>query len=217
MPMMTLSYVLLFMFLISSVISSSYRPVVLMHGVGANAESMNDVVSWIKEAYPGIYIKNVEIGDGVSDSWHWSMPKQVASFAQQVIQDENLKSGFDLIGYSQGGLITRAYIEQYNKPKVHNYVSWVGPHSGVFGVPEFNKVYCPIQDTLCDFLDKAFSDILKDKYAAYLLQDYFSFASYWKDPFDLESYLMLNRFLPDLNNERLQKVQTKNRNVLQKF
>lgn len=44
--------------------AAARNPVVLMHGIGANASSMDHVVKWINAAYPDIYVKNVEIGDG---------------------------------------------------------------------------------------------------------------------------------------------------------
>ena len=44
--------------------TTEYNPVVIMHGIGASASSMNSVVSWIGQAFPGIYVKNVEIGNG---------------------------------------------------------------------------------------------------------------------------------------------------------
>lgn len=83
------------------------------------------------------------------------MNKQVEEFAKTVKSDPALKDGFNLIGtlefvqslivfagYSQGGLITRAYIERYNDPPVYNYISWVGPHQGIYGDPLINN-WCP--------------------------------------------------------------------------
>jgi palmitoyl-protein thioesterase len=90
---------------------------------------------------------------------------QVHYFAEILANDTNLRGGFNLIGHSQGALISRhvtilvgntklnrAYIERYNNPPVLNYISWVGPHDGVFGVPDFNY-YCPDSDYLCDLLN----------------------------------------------------------------
>lgn len=67
-----------------------------------------------------------------------SVSEQVAQFAATVKNDSRLAQGFNLIGHSQGGLITRAYIERYNNPPVYNYVSLAGPFDGVYGVPAFN-------------------------------------------------------------------------------
>lgn len=37
---------------------------------------------------------------------------------------------FNAIGFSQGTLITRGYIERCNNPPVFNYIAWVGPQDG---------------------------------------------------------------------------------------
>lgn len=37
------------------------------------------------------------------------------------------------------------------------------------------------------------------------LQNHFSFAAYWKDPYNIPTYLVYNTFLADINNERPQK------------
>jgi len=37
---------------------------------------------------------------------------------------------FNVIGYSQGNLIIRAYIEKYNDPPVESFISMHGPMMG---------------------------------------------------------------------------------------
>lgn len=34
------------------------------------------------------------------------------------------------------------------------------------------------------------------------MQDLISFATYWKDPYNMSTYLEVNQFLADINNER---------------
>jgi len=65
----------------------------MMHGIGAGASSMDNPVKWLSEAYPGIYIKNVEIGDGYWDSFFMKMSDQVDNFAKQIQSDPNLAKG----------------------------------------------------------------------------------------------------------------------------
>ena len=48
-----------------------------------------------------MYIKNVEVGNGYEDSVFMDMNDQVDCFAKKVLNDTNLKDGFNLIGYSQ--------------------------------------------------------------------------------------------------------------------
>lgn len=180
--------------------SGAYRPVVLMHGLGASAESMSHAQGWIEADFPGIYTHNVEIGNGKDSSFFMNINLQVDEFAQTVKKDPNLAQGFNLIGHSQGGLIGRAYIERYNSPPVFNFMSWAGPMAGVYGVPDFNAI-CP--DAECPWLNEIFSWLLEGKYEA--LQDHISFAAYWRDPLNATQWAKTNNFLADINNMLLVK------------
>lgn len=138
--------------------------------------------------------------------------EQCDNLAASLKADPKLAGGFDLIGHSQGGLLTRCYVERHNDPPVHNLISWAGPQDGVYGIPDFN----------IPFLDKLWSEVLEGGWATGL-QDFISFASaltvpsgaksqnsdtmvlctaYWKDPYNYTLYLEKNQFLADINNER---------------
>jgi len=188
---------------------TKWRPVVLMHGLLAGAEAMSHAQQWMQADFPNIYTLNVEIGDGKDSSLLMDINKQVESFAATVAADPSLRSGFNLVCHSQGGLICRAYLERYNNPPVHNFVSWAGPHAGVFGVPDLNYL-CP--DAYCPWLAWAF-DLVLESWAEAWVQQSISFASYWKDPLDYSAYLKYNQFLADINNERPQKNETYKRHL----
>ncbi len=47
------------------------------------------------------------------DSLLMNMNQQVEEFAKAVRADPLLKNGFNLIAHSQGGLVSRGYIERY--------------------------------------------------------------------------------------------------------
>ena len=64
---------------------------------------MSHYEKFIKEDFPGIYVHNVEIGNGRADSLFMNINKQVEQFAQHVKSDPKLRNGFNLIGHSQGG------------------------------------------------------------------------------------------------------------------
>eukprot|EP01133_Synstelium_polycarpum_P004253 gene4253-4963_t len=165
-----------------------YRPVVLMHGVNQNAKSMEEVKDWIAAALPGIYIVNMEIGGGKMDSIFTHMNDQVAQYNEKVNADPKLANGFNAIGFSQGTLITRGYIERFNSPKVHNYIGWAGPQRGQFGTPFLN----------IKWIDEILGTIPYDNWA----QGTFSPAQYWRDPYVIDEYLEKSTFLADINNER---------------
>jgi len=204
--------VLLFVCIAISVVEAArYRPVVLMHGLGADASTMETIGDWIRYDYPGIYILNVEIGNGGKDSLEMNINHQIDLFAQAVQSDIHLKDGFNLIGWSQGGLVTRAYVERYNNPPVHNLISYAGPQDGVYGTPEINAL-CP--DKSCPWLDEVMDLLLTGKSPTKLLQEHVSFAAYWKSPFDYEGYLLNNEFLADINNEKPTKNPTYKKNII---
>ena len=47
-----------------------------------------------------------------------NLDKSVDEFAAVVQKDANLAGGFDAVGFSQGNIIIRGYVEKYNSPPV---------------------------------------------------------------------------------------------------
>jgi len=170
-----------------------YRPVVLMYGITGDNNTMAVVEGWIKAVFPSIYVKRVQIGDGTWDSIFMPMNDQVKEFCSHIAADDNLKDGFNVIGYSQGSLISRGYIQRCNNPKVFNFISWAGPQAGQFGLPWIN----------IDILDYYLGSF--PYYEP--IQSWLAPAQFWKDPYDLDDYLSVSLFLPDLNNEKAEKNQ----------
>ena len=122
--------------------ANAFLPVVLMHGtastpwflrvltsqsfqgITASTATVSHVVDMLKLHLPGVYVKNVEIGDGPVDSVFWSMDKQVGlypalqfdisptlsdiwylqldQFCSQLAADPKLAGGINLMGFSQG-------------------------------------------------------------------------------------------------------------------
>jgi palmitoyl-protein thioesterase len=176
-----------------------------MHGLLADAEAMSHAQGWIEADFPGIYTHNVEIGNGRDDSMFMDINHQVDLLAASVASDPKLQNGFNLVCHSQGGLLCRAYIERYNNPPVHNFISWAGPHQGQYGVPMLNAL-CP--DYLCPWLDWVMDLILDGSWEDQQFQSEIAFAAYWHDPFNEDRYKERNIFLADINNERDNKNQT---------
>ena len=134
------TFLLLFATIFSRPLESmNYRPVVLMHGIVASASDMDELAGWLRNAFPGIYVVSIEIGNGVEDSLLWPLDKQVEHFCGKVKNDVHLQQGFNLLGFSQGTLITRAAVERCSLP-VHNLISMSGLHEGVFGIPYLLKL-----------------------------------------------------------------------------
>jgi len=181
--------------------SRDLRPVVIFHGIAADSDVMDEVLGWIQDALPGIYIKNVEIGDGYLDSFFMNMNDQVENFCSQMASDSKLANGFNLLGYSQGGLVSRGFVERCNYPPVHNFITWSAPHGGQFGIP--SKV-------TWTWLAEWVASIPYD----FWMQDEITFAEYWKDPYNLDEYLQKSQYLADINNEKDTKNITYKKNMM---
>jgi len=178
--------------LAATAIEGAWRPVVLMHGLTDEAKSMENPKKWIQADFPGIYVANIEIGNGASSSLFQHFPTQVDEFARKVQADPNLRNGFNVIGHSQGGLIVRGYVEKFNNPQVYNMITWAAPHGGQYGVPEMAEL---------DFLAKIFSELMAGNLTD-VVQFGFSFATYWRDPLHYQRYLNVSHWIADFNNER---------------
>lgn len=163
-------------------------PIVLMHGVNSDASSLNYLQNLIQENFPNKFVLNVEIGDGRMTSIFTQMFDQVELFNQQIQQYPQLSNGFHLIGFSQGTLITRGYIQLYNKPPVINYISLAGPQAGQFGTPYIN---IPTLDNLLSEIDYITP-----------IQNYLAPGQYWKNPKLLDLYREKSIYLAVINNER---------------
>jgi len=183
--------------LVGFCLAQQYRPLVLMHGLMTGSEAMSHIQGWVAQDFPGIYVKNIEIGNGRDDSLFMNLNAQCDSLAKQILADPKLAKGFTLIGHSQGALTSRCAIQRYDLP-VYNFISLAGPQDGVYGVPDLNAL-CP--DDLCPWLNDIFSRIVDGSWTEPVVQESISFAAYWKDPFDYNNYLKYSIYLADVNNE----------------
>ncbi|KAL6048334.1 Palmitoyl-protein thioesterase 1 [Balamuthia mandrillaris] len=150
----------------------------------------------LEAKFPGIYVRAMEIGNGYIDSLFWSVGVQVKEFCKAAKLDPKLAGGFNLIGFSQGGMITRGYIERCNDPPVLNYISWVAPQMGIYGVPYAGSI---------SYLNTTLDAIVECCIYSEWVQNRISFAGYWKDPYDMATYTKNSLYLPDINNERATK------------
>jgi len=181
-------------------ILKQYRPIVLWHGMGdscCNKNSMGQVMEFIKEKLPGIYVRSIALNaDDTNDrraSFFGSINEQVADVYQQLGKDEKLAGGFNAIGFSQGGQFLRAYVQRYNKPRVYNLVTFGSQHSGVADVPncvDNTDLWCKMMRGI----------VRRNAYTEWAQQNIIQ-AQYYKDPENLEAYSKTNHFLTDINNE----------------
>ncbi len=182
--------ILLSIILFTRIVSvlSSNTPIVIMHGINSDASSMEYLKNLIQQNLPDRFVFNVEVGNGRETSIFSPMFNQVEMFNQQIQSKPELANGFHLIGFSQGTLITRGYIEIYNNPPVKNYISLAGPQAGQYGIPYLN---IPELDCLLTEIDyfTPFQEMLAP-------------GQYWKNPKLIKLYQARSIFLAILNNER---------------
>lgn len=193
---------LVFILSLLASVFAAQRPIVLLHGLANSSSSMVSVMGWIREKYPNVYINNLEIGDGYDDSLFMNLNSQTEIVCQKLATDPNLRvpGGFIFIGYSQGALIARGFIQRCNYPPVHTYISIVGPHGGTFGLPRTDN-----QAWYWKFLEEYI--IGSEMYAPWL-QALFTIPQFWRDPYDYQGFTQNSLYLADVNNVRTQKNQT---------
>lgn len=167
-------------------------PIVLVHGILSDKYAMAPTEEYIKKYMPDVYVKSISIGLGKATSF-FNMYDQAEWLKEDLEADPNLKDGCIIIAHSQGGLVTRYFIERYNNPRVYIYISWGSPQSGVFGTPGTLDDRFTWLNIMEDYTYKVLY--------TYPVQKWVSFASYWHDPLHYDKYLKKCSFLPYLNNE----------------
>lgn len=173
-------------------------PVVLLHGILDNAANMEEAAGWVREALgPRTYVRSIEIGDGEVDSLTKPMDWQLSQLAAQLRADVRLAGGFNLIGYSQGSLLARGFVQRYNEPRVHTLISWVGPQAGQYGCPDWEANWPDLAASTVMYLNQLTSAMWYSE----PLQATMSFSNYWRDPLRLDLYRERSTFLADINNE----------------
>ena len=159
---------------------------------------MEEAAGWVREALgPGSYVRCIEIGNGEVDSLIMPMNQQLSQLAAQLQADVRLSRGFNLIGYSQGSLLARGFVQRYGTPRVHTLISWVGPQAGQYGCPDWEANWPDLAASTVIAINQLTSAVwYSDASQASL-----SFSNYWRDPLRLELYRQKSAFLADLNNE----------------
>ncbi|KAF8978570.1 hypothetical protein BGZ46_006333 [Entomortierella lignicola] len=182
--------------------AAAQRPVVFYHGMGDSAHSkgMLELFDSIKEIAPEIYIHSIYLAatekDDQQASFFGNVNTQIETVCQQLKEIEELKDGFNAVGFSQGGQFLRAYIQRCNDPPVHNLITVGSQHGGVSDIPG-----CIQADVSCRLMR---SIARGGVYSGYV-RDHVVQAQYYKDPRNLQTYLEKSIFLPDINNELIVK------------
>jgi hypothetical protein len=116
-------------------------PVVLAHGMGDSCfnSGFKSVVAAVGKKL-GVYATCIPTGDNrlmdTINGFLLNMDKSVDEFARRVRADPKLKGGFHALGLSQGNNLIRGYIQKFNDPPVHTFLSVCGINAGVAAFPQ---------------------------------------------------------------------------------
>ncbi|TFK54516.1 alpha/beta-hydrolase [Heliocybe sulcata] len=179
---------------------SKPRPLVLWHGLGDSHSSpgMMRFADEVKAIHEGIFVHSIYITEDLDEDrkagWFGNISAQLELVVDQLNNIEELKDGFDAMGFSQGGQFLRAYVERYNSPPIHNLITFGSQHMGVADMPMCEPgpgyVWCRLARRM------ARGGVYGAWAQANLIQ-----AQYYRDPDQLPVYLSRNHFMPDINNE----------------
>ncbi|KAJ4459307.1 putative palmitoyl protein thioesterase [Paratrimastix pyriformis] len=161
---MTPSKFVFLLAVLATVSLAAPTPIVLLHGIKATNQTMAHVADLLRQTIPGVYVHNAEIGKGDVDSF-WPMTKQIDYLCKDLAADPHLQGGFNVFTVSQGGLVTRGYVERCNSPPVRNIAFWVSPQAGVSGVPMVEPWCDQVfhNSSLCYALDHVFDAVVYTK------------------------------------------------------
>lgn len=171
---------------------------------------MKQIAELAESVNPGTFVHNIQLGqDSNSDrtaSFYGNVTTQLEEVCDALAAHPILSTApaIDALGFSQGGLFLRGYVERCNSPPVRSLVTFGSPHAGI---TEFKD--CGAADFLC----KGAMALLRFNTWSSFVQGKLVPAQYFRDAQDYEAYLEGSNFLADVNNEREEKVERYKENV----
>lgn len=171
-------------------------PIVLWHGLGDtySSEGIKEISEILNEAL-GVFVYSIYVDrnplNDRNDGFFGNVNDQIESVANQLSNVPELQNGFNAIGFSQGGLFLRGYIERYNQPPVYNLITFGTPHYGISDFHCFMNVF--VCKAVAYFIKHAIWSWVKDNVVV---------AQYYRDTDNMNEYLEYNVFLSDINNEK---------------
>ncbi len=183
------------LFLAAHLFAQQYTPIVLVHGLTSDDKAMHPTIDYIRK-YMGddVYVTSLEVGNGELTSFS-NAHTQIEHLKDEICADPHLKNGFNIVAHSQGGLLSRYYVQKYNNPKVHTLITLGSPHQGIYGLPGTLDA----RFKWLDYMEAYAHNVLY----SWSFQHYVSFAGYWHDTLHYDTYLKYACFLPYANNQIL--------------
>ncbi|KAJ3660756.1 hypothetical protein Zmor_005191 [Zophobas morio] len=170
------------------IVTQSYKPVFLIHGIMTGSVCMDLIKARIEEKHPGTMVFNTDRFGGWSSLENmWYQAQQIGSDLINITQ--LYPEGIHLLGYSQGALLSRTILQAFPEHNVKNFISLSGPQAGQYGT---------------DFLHLIFPDLaLKSAFELFYSRvgQHTSVGNYWNDPYHQTLYKEYSQYLPYVNNE----------------
>ncbi|CAD5118675.1 DgyrCDS7360 [Dimorphilus gyrociliatus] len=178
-----------------------FRPIVLVHGILNGPAEFKDFLKILETYHPGTPTVVIDAyNDFQSFDSMWLQLHDVSKLIMN--KTSHFEDGYNLLCFSQGGLLCRSFIQSEDKHRVRNFISLSSPQGGQYG----NTVYIH------------FHLIKEEAYRFFytLEGQRWSVGNYWNDPHHHEMYLKYNTFLPKMDNSVITEQSAKyKRNLLQ--
>lgn len=182
--------------------------IIVLHGMGDSCKNlgMKNLIKTMSDFYhKKVVIKCIMIGKTLEEdtvnAFKLTMNDQASRVAELIQTDKSLKEPIYAIGFSQGNLVIRAYIQKYawrsSYPSVKSFISIHGPLLGVGALPKCNPQWNYL-GYFCDVLNHLTSELAYTKF----IQNSLAQSNYYRDPYFIKDYLTTN-FLPNLNFETI--------------
>ncbi|EEP75365.1 conserved hypothetical protein [Uncinocarpus reesii 1704] len=188
-------------------------PLVIWHGLGDDfaRDGLKQVSQLAEDVNPGTFVHIIHIGSTPDDdrqaTFLGNLTTQIETVCQQLARHPILSTApaINALGFSQGGQFLRGYVERCNNPPVRNLVTFGSQHNGI---AKFRS--CGTLDWLCH------GAVALLKFGAWsnMAQSRFVPAQYYRNPEELDQYLLHSNFLADINNERAFKNMQYKRNMI---
>ncbi|CAL6030373.1 Palmitoyl-protein_thioesterase [Hexamita inflata] len=170
-------------------------PLVLIHGFISDYSVFDILVENIRRDFPNRQIIVPKIQFDFFSSVFCGLTRYVRIVATSISKSVDSEC-IDLIGHSQGGLVTRSYIQlfsgQKNYPSVRNYISLAGAQGGFFcgdNCTDFGKMVNTVMKLVKKIIYSNFVQVRMTP------------AGYWRDPFNYEQYQKQCGILAQINGE----------------
>jgi palmitoyl-protein thioesterase len=195
----------------SASLPSSYAadkplPLIIWHGLGDSfeGEGMIEVAELAEAINPGTYTYLIRMADDASSdrsaSFWGNVTEQIQQLCDDISNDPILSAApaIDALGFSQGGVFLRGYVERCNQPPVRSLVTFGSPHNGI---ADFTG--CRPTDWVC----RGAMGLLKSNTWGSYVQGRLVPAQYYRTTDNetggpTEEYLTYSNYLADVNNER---------------